>query len=53
MFDREFKLIPIRREGKKIGRNDVVLIASGIESKKIKYKKAIPLLEKGWTLVEH
>ena len=52
MFDREFKLEPIKREGKKIGRNDKVLIACGVESKKIKYKKALPLLEKGWTLVE-
>ena len=52
MFDREFKLEPIKREGKKIGRNDKVLIACGVESKMIKYKKALPLLEKGWTLVE-
>ena len=52
MFDREFKLEPIKREGKKIGRNDKVLIACGVESKEIKYKKALPLLEKGWTLVE-
>ena len=52
MFDREFELEPIKREGKKIGRNDKVLIACGVESKMIKYKKALPLLEKGWTLVE-
>ena len=52
MFDREFKLEPIKREGKKIGRNDKVLIACGVEYKMIKYKKALPLLEKGWTLVE-
>ena len=29
-----------------------VLIASGTESKVMKYKKAQPLLEDGWTLVE-
>ena len=52
MFDREFKQIPIKRESKKIGRNEKVLIACGVESKTIKYKKALPLLEKGWTLVE-
>ena len=35
MFDREFKQEPIKREGKKIGRNDKVLIAKGTESKTI------------------
>ena len=43
---------PFKREGKKIGRNDKVLIACGTESKVMKYKKAQPLLEDGWTLVE-
>ena len=52
MFDREFKQEPIKREGKKIGRNDKVLIAKGTESKTIKYKKAEPLLSDGWELVE-
>ena len=51
MFDREFKREPIKTE-KKIGRNQKVLIACGDESKTIKYKKALPLLENGWTLVE-
>ena len=37
---------------KKIGRNQKVLIACGSDSKVVKYKKAIPLLEKGWVLVE-
>ena len=40
------------RVGKKIGRNEKVLIACGVESKVMKYKKAIPLLENGWVLVE-
>ena len=52
MFDREFKQEPIKRKSKKIGRNDKVLIAKGTESKTIKYKKAEPLLDNGWTLVE-
>ena len=55
MFDREFKSEPIVR-GKnapvKIGRNQKVLIACGAESKTMKYKKALPLLESGWTLVK-
>jgi len=37
---------------KKIGRNEKVLIACGPDSKVMKYKKAMPLLENGWTLVE-
>ena len=51
MFDREWKQEPIKVE-KKIGRNEKVLIACGDESKVMKYKKAEPLLEDGWTLVE-
>ena len=50
MFDREFKLEPIKREGKKIGRNEKVMITKGSESKTLKYKKAEPLLEDGWVL---
>ena len=53
MFDREFKQEPIKREGKKIGRNDKVMITKGSESKTLKYKKAEPMLEDGWALVEH
>ena len=51
MFDREFKQEPIKREGKKIGRNDKVTISKGSESKTIKYKKAEPLLNDGWELI--
>ena len=50
MFDREFKQIPIKREGKKIGRNEKVTITKGTESKVLKYKEATSLLEDGWTL---
>ena len=53
MFDKQVKGITIKRESKKIGRNDKVLIACGVDSKVMKYKKALPLLEDGWTLVEH
>ena len=51
IHDREIKLEPTKSE-KKVGRNQKVLIAYGSDSKVVKYKKAIPLLEKGWTLVE-
>ena len=50
MFDREFKQVPIKREGKKIGRNEKVMITKGSESKTLKYKKAEPMLEDGWVL---
>jgi len=53
MFDRELKREPLIR-GKnapqKIGRNEKVTITKGKESKVLKYKKATPLLEDGWTL---
>ena len=53
MFDREFKNEPLIR-GKnapqKIGRNEKVTITKGSESKVLKYKKAQPMLEDGWTL---
>ena len=53
MFDREFKQEPIVKginAPKKIGRNEKVTITKGKESKVLKYKKATPLLEDGWTL---
>ena len=50
IHNREVKLEPTKVE-KKIGRNQKVLIACGSDSKVVKYKKAIPLLENGWTLV--
>ena len=50
MFDREFKQVPIKRESKKIGRNEKVMITKGSESKTLKYKKAEPMLEDGWVL---
>ena len=52
MFDRQIKGVTIKREGKKIGRNDKVTLIKGSESKVLKYKKAQPLLEDGWSLSE-
>jgi len=57
MFDRELpKPKPmVRGENAplKIGRNEKVTVSHGNKSKVMKYKKALPLLEDGWTLVEH
>ena len=50
MFDRQVKGFTIKREGKKIGRNEKVTITKGTESKVLKYKKAQSMLEDGWTL---
>ena len=52
MFDREFKNIPYKREDKKIGRNEKVLIKKGSETKTIKYKKYEKMQEDGWALAE-
>ena len=53
MFDREIKkLKPFKREGKKIGRNEKVLIKKGSETKTIKYKKFNKMSEDGWILAE-
>ena len=53
MFEMKVVGTTIKREGKKIGRNDKVEIAKGSDTKILKYKKAQPMLEDGWTLVEH
>ena len=50
MFDRKLKGVTIKRKNKKLGRNDKVVISKGDNSKTLKYKKAIPLLEDGWSL---
>ena len=50
MFDRQVKGNTIKRETKKIGRNEKVTITKGSESKVMKYKKIQPMLEDGWTL---
>ena len=52
MFDREYKQIPIKRESKKIGRNEKVVIKKGSDTKTIKYKKFNKMSENGWILAE-
>mgnify|MGYP001428286605 CR=1 FL=1 len=49
MYDRRFIRPPLKSN--KIGRNEKVTIEKGSESKVLKYKKAQPMLEDGWTLV--
>jgi len=42
---------PIRRELPKIGRNELVTIRRGSETRRLKFKKAEPLIEQeGWIL---
>ena len=48
MYDRQVIITPAKSN--KIGRNEKVTITKGTESKVLKYKKAQPLLEDGWTL---
>ena len=46
------KMEPIRRELPKIGRNDLVTIRKGMETKELKFKKAETLiLNEGWQIV--
>ena len=52
MFDREYKPQPLLRKNEKIGRNQKVTIQKNNESKTLKFKKAQPLLEDGWELLE-
>jgi preprotein translocase subunit SecA len=46
----ETKSSPVR-SGDVTGRNQIVTITNGTETKSIKYKKAVELLESGWTVV--
>ena len=50
IYDREFKRESFRRTEKKIGRNEKVTIKKEKETLTMKYKKAIPYLEKGWVI---
>ena len=55
MFDREFKSEPLVRGVNaplKIGRNQRVTLTKGSQTKTLKYKKAEPMLENGWTLTK-
>ena len=46
MFDREWKQEPIKVE-KKFSRNEKVTITDGKDTKELKYKKALPLIDSG------
>ena len=50
IYDREFKRESFRRTEVKIGRNEKVTITKDKETLTMKYKKAIPYLEKGLTI---
>ena len=55
MFDRRLVTEPIKHIGRKIGRNEKVIIeniATG-ETQEIKFKKAEPLFSQGWKLKEN
>ena len=45
-MDREVKPIPIVSQNK-FGRNEIVMITNGKETKDLKYKKAKPLIDSG------
>ena len=53
MFDRAATVAQPYKAPKKIGRNEKVTITDGTQTKIIKYKKALPLLESGWNMSEH
>ena len=45
------KVAPIRREFPKLGRNEIVTIRKGVETKTLKFKKAeAMILNEGWEL---
>ena len=47
-----FTTFNLLRKNEKIGRNQKVTIQKNNESKTLKFKKAQPLLEDGWELLE-
>ena len=51
IFDREKRLLPVKNDYKRYGRNEIVGITDGKDYKDIKYKKAKPLLDSGeWVI---
>jgi preprotein translocase subunit SecA len=44
-------VVSVHQKEKSHGRNDIVTISNGTETKTVKYKKAEPLLKQGWKLV--
>jgi len=47
ILDREKRLLPVKNDYKRYGRNEIVGITDGDTYKEIKYKKAKPLLDSG------
>ena len=47
IFDREKRLLPVKNDYKRYGRNEIVGITDGKDYKEIKYKKAKPLIDSG------
>ena len=51
IHDREKRLLPVKNDYKRYGRNEVVGITDGKDYKEIKYKKAKPLIDSGeWVI---
>ena len=51
IFDREKRLLPVKNDYKRYGRNEIVGITDGKDYKEIKYKKAKPLIDSGeWAI---
>ena len=51
IHDREKRLLPVKNDYKRYGRNEIVGITDGTDYKDIKYKKAKPLLDSGeWVI---
>jgi peptide deformylase len=51
ILDREKRLLPVKNDYKRYGRNEIVGITDGDTYKEIKYKKAKPLLDSGeWVI---
>lgn len=44
--------MPLVKQGTQYERNDLVSITNGTEVREMKYKKAEPFIEEGWTIVE-
>ena len=47
IHDREKRLLPVKNDYKRYGRNEIVGITDGKDYKEIKYKKAKPLIDSG------
>ena len=51
IHDREKRLLPVKNDYKRYGRNEIVGITDGEDYKEIKYKKAKPLIDSGeWVI---